>query len=543
MASNTYKFSAEEHPALPGSVYTPKISMSLRVGYFFVALIIGVCSGLANALISVNLGNIAGSVGLYVSEASVLTGIYVGMNACGNLILVKSRIQFGIPLIIKVLFPLYAIVALIQIASPGLTTAMIVRAISGLCAACLTTLTIYNLLQVFSEKLKPLAIVIGIAIPQLCTPIARLFPVEMLANSSWHGLHLIEFLLGLIPLAALLAFPLPPTDKARTLGYLDFLSYFLFAPAIVMFCCVLSLGKVLWWFDTPMLGWLLFLAIIMFVIGVLIELSRKEPLLHLEWLTSIDFLRFIAIALFVRIALAEQTFGAVGFLTSSGLNNDQLHTLFCCVILGIIFGTITSALTLTKTRLPYQVMFASLIIGLGAWMDSNSSNVTRPMQLYFSQALIGFGTTMFIGPALLYGFMKLLKKGGSFFITFALIFSMTQNLGGLIGSAILGTYQIERAKVHAAELANRMSKTDTQVLNRLQSNSQSLSNVIVDQNSRYEQAVGQLGKSLNQEANILSYNDVFFSVMLIALSIALFISLNLIYHKFRQNFTSKESYQ
>ncbi len=62
-------------------------------------------------------------------------------------------------------------------------------------------------------------------------------------------------------------------------------------------------------------------------------------------------------------------------------------------------------------------MFAALIIALGAWLDSNATNVTRPMQLYWSQSLIAFGTTLFIGPALLYGYIKMIAKGPNYLVS------------------------------------------------------------------------------------------------------------------------------
>ena len=61
---------------------------------------------------------------------------------------------------------------------------------------------------------------------------------------------------------------------------------------------------------------------------------------------SAGILRFAAVALLVRIALAEQTYGSVGLLASSGLNNEQLRTLFAIVAGAMLLGIATAALTL-----------------------------------------------------------------------------------------------------------------------------------------------------------------------------------------------------
>ncbi len=74
----------------------------------------------------------------------------------------------------------------------------------------------------------------------------------------------------------------------------------------------------------------------LFATGLLIEHYRKSPLLQIGWIGSSEILRFALVALVVRIALAEQTYGAVGLLTSGGLTNDQLHILFSLVIVGMV---------------------------------------------------------------------------------------------------------------------------------------------------------------------------------------------------------------
>src|SRR5262249_11166278 len=153
----------------------------------------------------------------------------------------------------------------------------------------------------------------------------------------------------------------------------------------------------------------------------------------------------------------------VGLLTSGGLINDQLRTLFLIVLGTMALGMVVAILTLSQERLPYQVLTAALIIALGAWIDTDATNVTRPPQLYLSQALLGFGTTLFIGPALVYGILQVLRSGPDYFVSVVVLFSTTQNVGGLAGSALLGSYQIASARAHALTLAERVIPSDPQV--------------------------------------------------------------------------------
>jgi len=493
------------------------------VAYAGTALLTGICSTFPNALVTVNVGTISGSMGLYIVEASWLPAIYVAMNASANLTLIKARAQFGIPAVMYGLLSAYVAAALLQLAFPSFASAIVIRAIDGMTAAGLITLTIYYLIQVFPLKLRPLAPVIGIGLTQLGTPLARLVPVELLATDSWHGLHCIELAVALGVLAVLLAFPLPPSERSKAFEPLDLVTIGLIVPAMLLLCGALNVGRVAWWTDTPWLGWALAAAVPLFALAVLVESHRAHPLLQLGWLSGVDILRFAAVALLVRLALAEQTYGSVGLLTSGGLINDQLRTLFTIVAVAMVLGTLCAALTLSEERLPWQVLIASLIIALGAWLDSGATSVTRPPQLYLSQALLGFGTTLFIGPALVYGLLRVIRGGADFFVSFVVLFSVTQNVGGLLGSAILGTYQYMQTRTHALALSEHVLATDPSVVDRVRVGTAAIAGAVVDPTQQSVQGAGLLVQSMTQQATILAYNDVFRLVAVLALMNVLFV--------------------
>ena len=280
--------------------------------------------------------------------------------------------------------------------------------------------------------------------------------------------------------AVILTVPLPPTERSKAFEPMDFVTVALMVPAFLLICIVLGEGRLLWWTDRAWLGWSLVCAVPLLAAAITIERNRAHPLLQIGWLGGRDILRFAAVALLVRLALAEQTYGAVGLLTSGGLTNDQLRTLFAIVAFAMVLGAGTASLTLSERRLPYQVMVAALIIALGAWIDSDATSITRPPQLYWSQALIAFGTTLFIGPTLAYGFLRMFSKGPSHLVSLIVLFSITQNVGGLTGSAILGSYQVVTAKAYAASLSDHLIAADPQVAARIQNGVVVLSNVLGD---------------------------------------------------------------
>jgi hypothetical protein len=530
----TYIFSADEKPTSAGAPYLPRISVAQRAAYAAVGLFIGAMTTFPNALTNVNIGTISGSLDLYIAEATWLPALYFGMNAGANLTLVKARAQFGIPLVTRGLLMLYVLAAAVQLVWPCFATAVAARITNGIETGALVSLSVYYFLMVFPGKLKPLALIVGVSLTQFGTPFARLIPVELLGIDHWRGMHCIELAIPLLIIAATWAVPLPPSDRSRAFELRDVISIALFVPGIVLGCEVLNLGRVLWWSDTPMLGKMLMACVVLIGAGCIVEANRERPLIQLAWLSTANILRFVGIALLMRLALAEQTFGSVGLLSASGLNNDQLHVLFAWVALSMVAGIVAAALTLREDLLPYQVIVAALCILGSALLDSHSNNLTRPAQLYLSQSLIGFGTTLFIGPAIVYGMLQMLRKGMDHFITIIVIFSITQNVGALAGASLIGTYQIERVHVHSADLASQTIAGNPQVAARIGGGAISVSPVVQDPALQTAEGGSLLGQALSREASVLAFNDVFGLLAWLAGGTAMLVALSVLYNRWRQ---------
>ncbi len=523
LADVDYEFRPEDRPTFPGGPFAPPHPPLRRLAYAAIGLWIGATATFSNATVTVNVANLSGEYAAYVAELSWLPAIYIAANSCANTMLVKARAQFSMLNVMRVLLLVYILVATMQFFVTGFGTEAVVRFASGIVAGGMTTTSIYYLLQAVPPKARPVALVTGLGMTQLGTPLARLLPVDVLSAQGWFGQHCIELATGLTTLTLITLLPLPPTPRSRIFQPLDFVTVSLLLPAMLLICGVLNRGRLAWWTDTPWLGVDLAVAIPLLTVAILIEATRARPLIRIGWIGTREFLGFAAIALLMRLALAEQTYGAVGLLTSGSLDNDQLRELFGWVIVSMLAGIVACVLTLSEQALPRQVIAASLAIAAGAWMDSHANNLTRPEQLYLSQSLIGFGTCLFIGPTLAHGILKVVRLGPDYFVTLVVVFSMTQNIGGLVGSALLGSYQTVATRTHFQELAERMPVGDVQVENRVAESTRALAGVITDPGARAQQGGASLAASMTREANVLAYNDVFRLVWRLALATALLV--------------------
>jgi hypothetical protein len=109
-------------------------------------------------------------------------------------------------------------------------------------------------------------------------------------------------------------------------------------------------------------------------------------------------------------------------------------------------------------------------------------------------------------------------------VTLVVVFSTTQNVGGLAGAALLGSYQTIAARAHAAALSERLTGFDSQVAARIQGGAASLDGVLGDPLLRGAQGAGLLVQALTREANIVAFNDTFRFVAAVALLAAGYLS-------------------
>lgn len=505
-----------ERPTLPGSPSTPLHSPRRRVAFAVVGFIVAITGGLGNALVAANLVNLQGELGVTSAEAAWLPAAYVMTNVSANLLLVKFRQQFGLRLFTEVFLLLYAVVTFAHLFVHDLGSAIVVRAAHGIAAAALSTLGLYYMMQAFPAAHRLRGLVIGIGVSQLALPLARIFSAELLEFGEWRGLYLFELGLALLAMGCVLMLRLPPSDRMQVFEKRDFLTLALFAPGMALLCAVLSLGRIDWWFDAEWIGWALCGAIVLLTAAMAVEHFRANPLINTRWLASGTMVRLAVSVMLIRFALSEQSTGAVGFLQALGLTNDQMHRMFAAVLVGCALGIVASALTIRPNRMIIPSTIALACIAIGALLDTRSTNLTRPDDMIVSQFLIGFGSTYFLGPAMVAGMGRVIGEPRNL-ITFVVLFGMAQNLGGLIGTAALGTFQTVREKYHSSQLVEHLTLQDPLVAARVQAGASAYAPAITDPALRSAQGVRALGSAASREANVLAYNDVFMAIAVIAL--------------------------
>ncbi|WP_449432871.1 MFS transporter [Pseudomonas putida] len=511
-----------EKPSLPGSPSTPLHAPAKRLAFGVVGLLVAITGGLGNALVTANLVFLQGALGATSAEMAWLPAAYVMTNVSINLLLVKFRQQFGLRAFTEVFLVLYALVTFGHLFVNDLNSAIAVRAAHGMVGAALSSLGLYYMIQAFPERWRLKAMVLGLGASQLALPLARIFSEDLLLIAEWRGLYLFELGLALTALGCVLMLKLPPGDRFKTFEPLDFLTFTLMASGTALLCAALSLGRIDWWLDTPWIGMALAGSIALIFSGLAIEHNRQNPLLMTRWLGSGAIIRLGLCVVLIRMVTSEQSTGAVGFLQVLNMGSEQMRTLYWIMLLGAVAGLATSALTIDPKHLVIPLFISLLAMACGAFMDSSSTNLTRPAQMYLSQFLLAFGSTFFLGPSMALGISHV-RANPRNLVSFSVLFGICNNLGGLIGAALLGTFQIWREKFHSSNLMDRLSYLEPLVNARVQSGGTGYGGVIVDPALRSEVGMRLLASAATREANVLAYNDVFMLIGAIAIATMIWI--------------------
>jgi hypothetical protein len=297
----------------------------------------------------------------------------------------------------------------------------------------------------------------------------------------------------------------------------DFVTIAMLMPGMWLLVAVLVQGRIGWWSDTPWIGVALALSIALIALAVIHEYGRANPLIDVQWLGRREIVRLMLVAAYVRLLLSEQSVGSIGLLAVVGMGADQMVAINTVILLASIAGLIGLVLLFRPDDVTFPIIISVALIAIGSFMDAGATNLTRPANLYVSQALIGFAAIVFLGSAMAIGIARTLLAGPRAFIGYIMLFSTSQSLGGLAGSALLGTFETMREKYHSSHLVEAIRMSDPIAAARINGSGGALRGTIGDSVARGASGIELLGKQVAREAHILAYNDVFLVIFLFSL--------------------------
>ena len=550
--SNQYQFKPHEQPFMVGSPATPDHPTRRKVFYLLIGIFIGITASFQNGLLVANLTQIQGEMGLTPVEGGWISVAYNMTNACITVLLYKIRQQFGMALFSKItLFSLLAATSLQWLVSSHLldTSAIIIepyyleiiaRGLSGMVASAMTVLAIFYCLQGMPTAKRISGLILGFGLVQFGIPLSRIISPYLAVDGQLETLFLFELGLTLICFALINILELPPGNTEKVFEKLDFLSFAFFASGLAALAVFLVQGRIQWW-TTPWLSYPLIIAVVTISIALWIETHRKNPMLQVRWMRSRNIIAFTITGAVMRILLSEQNVGAAGLLANLGYGNDQLITFYAVILAASVLALVISIFRTNAIDLRRPVIFAVALIAVGAWLDTDISLNSAPYMFYVSQFMIAFAAVYFMGPMVFEGMFRAIANGPAYVISFSVIFSISQTIGGLAGAAAIQAFTTIRTQMHYADMVSSFNLGDPALMAQVAGAGRMLSTQITDANQANVAAMGQVLQGIQRQATVAAYADLFFLMAIIASITTLILLLNYLYHRYhKRNPLAKE---
>ncbi len=524
----------EAPPAAPPPAPPPMLP-ARAAAYMAASTLLALTQGFGMNLVAANIPQLQGPFGATSAEAVWLMAAYMAPNASLSIALIKIRNQYGLRHFAELGIAVFLVVAALHMFITDLRSAIVLRFFAGIAAAPLSSLGFLYMLEAFPPARK-LTVGISLALTNisLAPPLTRFISPTLIDLGGVRALLQLELALAMLAFAAIYLLPLTPIPRAKVIEKRDIVSYIFIAIGFGSGAVVLVTGRIYWWLEARWLGELLVVMIAALTIAAVLELNREKPLIDLRWLASREVLHVGAVLVLFRLMLAEQTAVASNFFQIIGLQNDQLTGLYGIVALATVAGGLACAAILKPGREPGIHMAALLFIGIGAFLDSHATNLTRPGQMYLSQSMIAVGGSLFMPPAIAAGFTMALRKGPQYILSFIVVFLVTQSLGGLAGSALFGSFITLREKFHSNILAQSMTLADPLVANRVSQLSASYGRIITDPAVLKAEGVALLSQQVTREANVLAHNDAFLIIALLAVGAAVALVIHWLYIRIKE---------
>tara|TARA_R110000787_G_scaffold26080_1_gene73038 strand:+ start:6572 stop:8257 length:1686 start_codon:yes stop_codon:yes gene_type:complete len=506
-----YKFKQHELPILPGSPANPDHPACRKFAYLVIGLFLGLVGGAQNGFLLANTAALQGELALTPVQAGWISVAFYSTYACMSMLLFRVRQEFGIQPFVK-----YAMIGLvaanfIQLLELGYYPEIAARAMAGIAAGGLSALSIYYLMQGLPASARIGALVLGIGLVQTAFPLARAISPYLLVDGNISRAFQLQFGLSIISLGAVYLLRLPIGFRKKTFEKLDLPSITLFLLGVAALLAFLIQGRIQWW-DASWLGWALALAILCLGGCLLIEMNRKSPMLNTSWLSSRAILSLAITGAGVRVLVAEQSFGASGLFSALGYGNEQLTGYYFVLAGATVAGSILSLVRLDPKDLTRPILFAIMVIAIAAFADTRTGIMSRPSDLYWTQAAIGFAAVFAMGPVMMEGMLRALAAGPAYVISFIAVFSLSQTLGGLAGVSALSAFHTIRLKTHLIDAGATLTATNPQLASEIGQFSTRFAATITDPLLQQQAAAARISQEVGREAAVLAFNDVFFLI-------------------------------
>ncbi|MEJ0018728.1 MAG: DHA2 family efflux MFS transporter permease subunit [Acetobacteraceae bacterium] len=330
-------------------------------------------------------------------------------------------------------------------------------------------------------------------------------------NYSWRWVFLINVPVGLFAFIAVSQLvedpPWVQRDRAHVRD-IDYGGLALIALGLGSLQIVLDRGEDSDWFNDPGIQLFALLAAVGIIGGIAWLLIVEKPVVNLRCLRDRNFgvgvvmVSGIGAILYstnvIIPVMAQQWFGYTALLAGLLLSPGAAVM--------ILFIPIVARLVLPNVQTRYVIAFGFFMLGCSA---AYAHQLTPQMDFWTLASFRAFQT---IGLAFLFVPNSTLSYSSlprSLNADATALYSMFRNIFGSIGIAVITALGVERQQVHRAYLSEHLSPFDQPYQELLARHTQALQAMGHTASSAHDAAMGLINQTLNKQAAILSYMDLY----------------------------------
>jgi DHA2 family multidrug resistance protein len=330
----------------------------------------------------------------------------------------------------------------------------------------------------------------------------------LVTNVDWRWIFFINAPVGVA--AVLMCLSALPKDKPeRDTSSVDWLAIFLLASGLGSFQTVLEEGNTEDWFDSPMICALSVVAVVALTWFVLRTLASPRPVVDLRVLRHRSLWAGSILSVVVGMALYGTLFAVPIFAQSiMRFTSQETGMLLLPGALASAFAMPIAAKILGKVDARIALVGGALTLATALSMISGLTVQTSSDDFFWPLIVRSFGTVMMFLPLNMATLGPIPKeevgKAAGFF-------SLTRQLGGSVGVAILATLLSQRQAFHRAVLVEHLVPNDPLTMERVAA----LTGGMVARGSTLDEAharaLALLDGIVNQQAAVLSFGDTFWA--------------------------------
>jgi MFS transporter, DHA2 family, multidrug resistance protein len=339
-------------------------------------------------------------------------------------------------------------------------------------------------------------------------------------NFSWHWVFLINGPIGLLSLTLVGLFVDEPQvliDERKSLWAgglkVDWVGFLLVALFLGCLEVTLDRGQRDDWFSSPVILGTAFVSGVAFLFFIPWELLRKDPIVPIQMLASRNF----AIANLALLAVGMIIFGTTQFIpqllqevlgytaTDAGmaLTEGGLATLLIMPMVGALSGRIDARIFL---------FVAFLIEGAALWNMSHLNTQMSFQDAAMARMFQSVGLPMLFVPVSQVAYVGLRPEQSN---QASALMNVSRNLGGTLGISLVQTMLSQRSQYHQAQIVETLNPLNPVYAQSTSHTAQVLAGQGQGAATASAVATGQLYQAVGQQAQMLSYVDVFHVLMVL----------------------------